>query len=213
MTVNMLLSLKHTMNNLTLQALRYYNFANNAYHNFEHVRDVYTTVKNWGCDNATQIAAIWHDTVYIPGAKDGLNEEMSAQALTHAWISSKCEGDIPTLHKACRLIKETKVSNHILSKNIGEGADGIGYLLDADLASLASDYDQFVKNQSYIHMENNLVPNTKGSRARTGNFLGTFLTCREFIYHTDQARELFEVKAKENIAQYIEETHTMKHEN
>jgi predicted metal-dependent HD superfamily phosphohydrolase len=170
------------VNNLTLQAIKYYNFAENKYHNFEHALGVYETVKVWGCDTAMQLAAIWHDAVYIPGARDGLNEDMSAQALTHAWIRSDCKGDIPTLHKACRLICETKVSNHLLRRNIGEGADGIGYLLDADLASLAGTYEQFTQNQINIQIENNLNPNTKGSRSRTGNFLSTFLTCRPSIY-------------------------------
>ena len=77
----------------------------------------------------------------------------------------------------------------------------LAVLLDADLRSLALDnYEDFVATQECIIRENNgSVPDDYNESAQ---FLSTFLRCRDFIYHTDKARSLWDHRARLNITRY-----------
>lgn len=190
------------MNLLHESARRHYEHFQNAYHSYGHACEVYKVVADNDAKWAVQLAAVWHDAIYIPGAPNGINEEMSAWALTQAWTD---HSNLPVLHEACRLIGGTSVDNHLMRVNLP--MCGQALLLDADLFSLASNYDEFVARQSLIHLENRLQPNTKGSRSRTANFLSVFLNVRPNIYHV---LTQYEQKARENIQRYCDETYSMK---
>ncbi len=189
-------------------AERYYQFNDRVYHDHEHAFTVAENVNLLLEGKATQqlvLAAWWHDAVYFPGARNGVNELASAAALTNEWITAKITAPLFILHEATRLIEHTTIADHLTDQQ--HGNTDLGYLLDSDLSSLASDYDTFVGTQRKILYENHLDGSTKQSLMRSANFLTTFLSCgRPTIYHTTKGKELWEDAARANITRLVEET-------
>ena len=171
------------------------------YHNIKHADRVVETALQLTENPSLEliIAARWHDAVYIPGSSH--NERASADALLDSYMIYKAF--IPELEDiirwSCVMIESTRVFNHLIGRR---EFGGMGILLDADLASLADPYEQFLENQRNILRENHIDPT---HLTKSAQFLVKFLSCREKIYHTDKARELFEDKARKNIAMLAEE--------
>jgi len=166
------------------------------YHNFDHALHVMRAVSELESypSEHVSLAALYHDAVYIPGAGGNANECCSAAALGADWKRVKLESSM-ILTKAQTLIKWTSVDNHMT----GERMYGdIAILLDADLASLASDWKTFEQNQHNIIIENGGAL-TKVNFQKCGQFLRRFLGVREYIYHTDAARVRWEDAAVTNI--------------
>lgn len=176
------------------------------YHNWDHVCNVVNSLKKlyiFEPPVAVVVAGMWHDAVYYPGARNGVNENASAAALTYHWTKLNVNLEFSILHEATRMIENTTVEHHLARSALDPNTNQ-AYLMDADLSELATDYDTFVESQKNILRENNLDV-TKYSIQRSCNFLATFLTVRPFIYHTVKGQELFEDIAKENITRFIEE--------
>lgn len=189
-------------------AVGYYNFnsGNRYYHNIHHALRVSSLV-SWHDSTALKIAALWHDAIYIPGSS--VNEIASADALRYEWKKLAIENDTEILNTACFLITETTVNNHLRSSRIEgsyERQELTAILLDADLRSLADPYIDFRTNQDNIIRENGGNPFVREDNRKCAEFLSKFLTCREYIYHTDIDRELHETNARQNITRYMQET-------
>jgi predicted metal-dependent HD superfamily phosphohydrolase len=184
------------------------NAALRMYHNTMHATLVVQAVNELtGYDPslALLIAAQWHDAVYFPNAGSDANERCSSAALGIAARElarsvelSKEQKD--AVNKAQDLIEYTAVKYHLHETRIG---GELGILLDADLSSLAAPYGKFVDNQHYIIQENGGVITAENCK-KSAEFLRHFLKCRKYIYHTDKARELWESKARVNIATWME---------
>jgi predicted metal-dependent HD superfamily phosphohydrolase len=186
---------------LTDAAERFYNMNPREYHNYDHhandvVRQIFTLCEK--PSNALVLAGVWHDAIYFPGAdqvQKALNEHASAAALfsTHKTLRSKVkQADVD---QAMVLIIGTCIDEH-LSALPKSGDQAI--LMDADLGGLAAPWLQFIDSQEKIIRENNAEVNETSLRA-CSTFLTRLLNCRPHLYHTDLARELYEVRAKANI--------------
>jgi predicted metal-dependent HD superfamily phosphohydrolase len=199
--------MKQTMNLqlFALAAKRYYQTGQRPYHNYEHACNVLGLCNKLLGDNQTVIlAALFHDAVYLPGYID--NEKASAHALRNVANLLEIIGehiDWEVIEKAELLIQCTTLFYH-LSPNRIETQD-IATILDADLGSLAISYDAFVEKQIDIIEENFGSRNSKEDRKKSADFLSQFLTCREYIYHTDCFRNCFEKDARNNIQRWIDE--------
>ena len=189
---------------LLFEAVRYYKFFNNSYHNYSHALDVLEAVEKMTDDESVKLAAIWHDAVYIAGAKAGVNEEASSAALTKTWSRIGVDGNIPILHKATRLINQT-TATHFMTANLDQSDYELGILLDADLTALSLPYNQFKKKQEDIQIENGLENGTIVSNTRSANFLSTFLHVRPRIYHFITG---LEEAARANIERYVKEVYS-----
>lgn len=114
-------------------------------------------------------------------------------------ITVKCEyddhdEDVPITYKRCN---DCDLDLSIMCTQYD---DELSILLDADLASLSVDWDDFVRNQDSIILENNgSIPDDRYENAK---FLAKLLSCREFIYRTSKGRALWEEKARANISKY-----------
>lgn len=176
------------------------------YHNYEHALFVVEMVKKLTTSpsHALLLAAMYHDAVYIPKAGSDANERCSAALLENIYDKYRRlelrdhEVNENIINHATDLIRNTHVTNHLSSIRL-EG--DLAILLDADLSSLAVDYLSFRTNQNRIIIENYGIVERDNQKSK--EFLKQFLTCREFIYHTDKAREIFESQARKNIQQYI----------
>jgi predicted metal-dependent HD superfamily phosphohydrolase len=128
------------------------------------------------------VAGMWHDAVYKVGELD--NEELSAQALLELHPYMKVAADI---------IRKTTLMDH-LSTNITSDNDPLASIvLDADLSSLAEDYDSFLQHQLNIAMEHGLTEIT----TQHCKFLTQFLM-KENIYRSPAGAHL-EGFARQNI--------------
>lgn len=175
------------------------------YHNLQHALAVMDGVLEIEPNASTEvlIAALYHDAVYIPGASEDANEYCSAAALALDWRRGHLEIGDAALPSAQRLIKQTTIRHHLTSCNI---SGNLAILLDADLHSLAADWDIFINNQSNIIKENSGKVSTE-TLGTCGDFLSQFLNVRNFIYHTEYARTHWEARARANIKQLIIDTH------
>lgn len=196
-------------NTLMSQAKKHYLHMEKSklYHTYQHALFVVEIVKKLteNPSHALMLAAMYHDAVYIPKAGSDANERCSAALLENVYAPYRSldmrsmEEDEKTIATAMDLICRTHVGIH-LSPYRHEGE--LAILLDADLASLAVDHVSFRTNQNRIILEN--YGNVKLDSQKSKDFLKQFLDCREFIYHTDKARGIFEEGARKNIQRYID---------
>lgn len=176
------------------------------YNAHRHALFVVETVKKLtnNPSHALLLAAMYQDAVCVPKAGSDANERCSAAVLENVYMSYRYlymhseEEDEKTIDEAKELISQTHIDIH-LSSYRQEG--DLAILLDADLASLADDYQSFRTKQNRIMLENygSLEHNSQENK----NFLEQFLYLRDFIYHTEKARDIFEQNARKNIRRYI----------
>ena len=173
------------------------------YHNFAHAEYVVAAVHELTPEPSKEVilAAWWHDAVYVPGAGSDANERASAAALIHT--AKRLGVHSPYVVVAGYYVRSTHLENHLCSdRQYGD----LAILLDADLKSLATDYDTFVANQKNIIAENLGSPDSTDDLAKCAEFLTVFLSCREHIYHTVAGRQLWEDSAHANIERFSTET-------
>lgn len=144
-----------------------------------------------------EVAALYHDAVYVPGAGSDANELCSSAALEIDWKAIDAGPDT-ILVKAQVLIRNSCVAVHLMHER---AAGDLAVLLDADLRSLAAPWEMFALNQCNIIRENG-GELTEENFIKCGKFLHQFLSCRDHIYHTDVARDEWEDLARENISKW-----------
>ena len=147
------------------------------------------------------IASIWHDAVFIPGSS--CNEQASADALMYEWTRSdkSLSDNDSVIVRACYMIRNTRVSDHLFETFPDEY---LNILLDADLSSLASNYDAFIINNKNLSQENN-QSGIDNHIEWLSNFIKIRYGQHRNIYRTSRAVDLWENKARANIHRYIEE--------
>lgn len=184
--------------------VRWYGFDSKSrrYHNLDHALSVVEGVRTLSSGPPSPhlvLAALWHDAVYIPGAKSGVNEEASAAALYHTYCSLMAPSfeALQVVSTAMTLIRGTSISDHF-SRTRPRSADQ-RVLLDADLQSLSAPYASFLWNQRRIITENNGDPGELGPWLQVINFLDQLKSSRDHLYHTALAREIWEPRALFNI--------------
>lgn len=151
------------------------------------------------------LAGLWHDAVYVPRAPNDMNEMMSARALKYEGHSysevPRTVEDLEIVDNAAKLIEYTTISWHLTKEtDIIKAMPMVGALLDADLRNLALDYPFFEGLQTEI-LDEMLLDKSNENMKHSAQFLMQFLE-REFIYHTEYAREQWEAKARANILKY-----------
>jgi len=205
-----------TFQKLSDQAEIYYWRSKREYHNYGHAKNVAAVVKTLkqNPSDALVLAALWHDAVYFPQAKESANEYASAAALNYEFQQLRKDGvtkpeDEKMVSDACYMIERTRVSVHLIPIELwdcqpGEKKEELAILLDADLSSLASPYHDFVLNQRNIILENYAEVNA-ASHIVSANFLSGLASARQKIFHTKAGRSYFEELAQSNIKRYRDE--------
>lgn len=180
-----------------------FNEAIRKYHNYRHAKSVAEAVCELTSAPSPELllAAWYHDAVYVPGAGEDANERCSAAALKVEYLKTRGTfGDEAAtivadgiISEAQSLIRSTTIDHHLSTTRFDAPIHrDLAMLLDADLSSLALPYEEFLVNQENIIIENSGT--FEKNRVQSAMFLRQFLKCREFIYHTDKARELWEEK-------------------
>jgi predicted metal-dependent HD superfamily phosphohydrolase len=211
---------KHDLREIWSSADMWYSLHEYArgYHNINHASKVVNNIFAICPEPPLELlmAAMWHDAIYIPGAGGDVNEKASSAAMMMAYNRRLMNGlrvdsahAAPIMKAAKILIDGTCIEMHFLPWDMTKDLLDRGflpYLVDADLSSLADDWDSFLASQSKIINENYGDVNNPENLKKCAEFLRKFLYVRNNIYHTPKARELWEDKARANIQRLINET-------
>ncbi len=175
--------------------LRLYDHSKRFYHDSTHVVDLLNQMEARRValkDEETIYLAIWfHDAVYLAGKPD--NEEKSAELAKNFLTQTQFPA-----------FKTQKVVDYILAtKTHGMSEDSdLNYFLDFDLSILGAEdliYDIYSQQ---IREEYGFYPSFLYDRGRK-KVLKAFLE-RDFIYKTDEFRDKYEAKARENIQRELD---------
>lgn len=172
-----------------------YQAENRAYHNFEHIENLLSFLKQHEAEindlAGVKFAAWFHDVVYDTEAKD--NEEKSAQYaqdyLEQLGIPQGIIAHVVALIQAT--IKHEMIENDFDS----------AIFLDGDLAILGSSEQNYDKYAAKIRKEYAWVPDEEYKAGRK-KILESFLN-RPRIYFTEEAGKELEQQARRNIVREI----------
>jgi len=162
------------------------------YHNLTHIQDMIYSYEKYlnqlQFSNEVLYSIFHHDYIYVSSKKD--NELKSAEFAVkilpqNASLDSKMVFDA---------IVATQLHQH-------NDNEDINWLIDFDLKILARDWDDYKIYFEQIRKEYRIYPNFlyKPGRAKA---LKHFLE-NEFIFQTDEFRNLYEERARENIEKEI----------
>lgn len=180
------------------------------YHNFNHVQSMLDMAEKYNCKltMSQMLAILYHDCVYVPGAKD--NEEQSAKTMC---LHVDEDGVNPFYHNeiatAERIILDTK--DHIATREESK------LVIDLDLASLGYEWKVFSESTKNIYNEYKKFYVDKSDRDfdfevlfHQGNInFGNRMLSRSNIYYTDLFRNMYEKRATINLFKMINESQTM----
>lgn len=169
------------------------------YHGLGHIETLLSLAQEYRtllADHDAVEAAIWfHDAVYDSKAKD--NEAQSA-----ALAREKLDGQVERgrLERIAAMIEAT--ATHILPDLTDEAARRDAALfLDMDLSILGASPEAFDAYERGVREEYAWVPEPAWIAGR-GAVLRNFLA-RPAIFHTQEFRDRFETKARENMARSL----------
>lgn len=181
------------------QALAFYDEPHRAYHNREHLREMFDAAVEMKqpLSAAQSLALIFHDAVYVPGAPRGSNELLSAQLMRV--YSAGLEPAV--VDCAYGIVLDT--AEHIARSAAAE------WVLDLDLMRLAArpeDFDRysrqvFAEQRPLIAIADDAEALAFFSARRIPFFQQ--LLGRAWIYCTPAARARFEAAARENLRRAI----------
>lgn len=174
--------------------IRAYSEPHRHYHNLNHLEQVLATIDRLANPAAeliaVELAAWFHDAVYDPRANN--NEAQSAAFARDALRRLKLG---PAVIDQVAAFIEATASHHV-------SADQSALLLDADLAILGADPQEYVRYAQSIRQEYSWVEESQ-YRASRCQILTSFLE-RERIYHTAQLYQEREAQARQNLARELE---------
>ncbi len=178
------------------EVLACYGEPERAYHNLGDALRVWQDVMQYASaegvedTGAVQMAALLHDVVYDPRRQD--NEAQSAEFAIN-W-GRRLVVASPTVERAAEIILATQAHGPAASTEIS-------VVLDADLAILAADWEEYEAYCAAIRQEYGWVPEDEWVTGR-GRVLSGFLA-REQIYHRPAATGAQEAAARGNITREL----------
>jgi predicted metal-dependent HD superfamily phosphohydrolase len=163
-----------------------------AYHTLEHVREVLRRldeVQTWEHPDEVLLAALFHDAVYVPGAKD--NEARSAELARAAAARHFPRADTD---RVARLILLT-ARHGLLTPADVEAEDAL--FLDCDMAILAADAAEFDAYDRGVAAEYAQVPRELYQAGRRAFLSGLLAKPRIFLSDFFHAR--LDARARANL--------------
>ena len=186
-------------------ALVHYRQPHRFYHDAAHVQEMMALARALGLDlsPAEQLAVLWHDAVYVPGADKGVNEALSAKLMRATAANGPdffAAIDSQTLDAAERIIVETM--------HAGEPSAEAARVVDLDLYRLGAPWPEFDRHARAIEREFRVLHASpeKFWTAR-GNFYRAMLQ-RPHLFATKLFRERFEAQARDNLRRGAEDGHS-----
>lgn len=186
-------------------ALVHYRQPHRFYHDAAHIQEMMalSRARELKLSPAEELAVLWHDAVYVPGADKSMNEKLSAKLM----LATAANGpsffntvDKPTLLAAERIILETT--------HAGEPSDEAVRVVDLDLYRLGSPWPEFDRHAHAIEREFRVLHDSpeKFWTARA-NFYRSMLQ-RPHIFSTAPFQERYEAQARDNLRRGAEGGHS-----
>lgn len=165
------------------------------YHTLDHLRYMFDCLQEYRqrLQNPAivDLAIFYHDIVYNTLSND--NEAKSAK---------KAAVDLDRMGISEELVSLTvKLIEASQQHQADPAVPDMAYFLDADLAILGAEPDQYRAYSTAVRKEYHWVPDFMYNRKRTG-ILESFLE-RKRIYHSDEFHDRLEAKARHNILSEI----------
>lgn len=173
----------------------HYGQPHRGYHDTEHLDELIALAGKHvpDLDDPEQLALLFHDAVYVPGAPPGDNEKLSA-LLMRATAATLGLRDID-LDRAARIVEATRHAE--------PPPPEAARVCDLDLWRLAAPWEEFQRHTRGIRHENlHLFADETAFWKARANFLAGMLK-RPFLYATPYFRERFEVAARDNLTRSI----------
>lgn len=187
-----------------LDVFTVYNEPYRKYHNLAHINHMLCKAQYHGVDLTPdqKLAVIYHDYVYVPGAKD--NEELSA--IKAFKVAKSIEGADPALVAA--IILDTK--DHIPT------CEESKVVIDLDLLTLSDSWKDFCANQDAVIAEYELYHHTvldsPTIKEMAQKFIDKYGT-REKLYYTQlrgvNAKEVFVQRNFEELQKFLDNNDDM----
>ena len=172
------------------------------YHTFSHALDVVTQViathfeDPFTYQREALAAALWHDSVYIVGAKD--NEFASAEMAVLELKNTNLN-----LTWVRELIRATARHFNFEPGEINPATD-MAKFLDCDIAGFGMPWEKFKSLNDAIHRELLTVAPQEEAEAGRRSFLEMMLK-KEHIFYSHRGRARYEKMARSNIEVYLRE--------
>jgi predicted metal-dependent HD superfamily phosphohydrolase len=186
-----------------VQAARlHYTQPHRGYHNAEHLDELIVLARQHApdLDDAEQLAILFHDAVYVPGAPRGDNERLSAKLMaatvaTHERAGADLAIAPEDVARAGRIIEVT-----LHAEPPPAEAERV---CDLDLWRLAAPWEAFEQHTLGVRHENlHLFADEAAFWKARSSFLQGMLA-RPFLYATPYFRERFEAAARANLTRSI----------
>ena len=181
------------------QARRLHDGAERGYHAWSHPQALLTlfaTLRDHLHDPlAVECAIVFHDAIYDPTRTDNERQsaDLAARLLRRAIPSETCS-------RAIRLIEATE--RHVVPDGLTEDdAEDCRIFLDLDLSILGASEAAFDAYEAGVRHEYQHVP-LEAFRLGRASILERFLA-RERLYISDWGHEMFEAKARTNLARSL----------
>jgi predicted metal-dependent HD superfamily phosphohydrolase len=167
-----------------------------AYHTLDHLQDCLREFDSSRtlADHPDQVeAALWfHDAVYVPGASD--NEAKSAELARRTLTEARVLPD--SAERVATLVLVTRHATLPIERDEQ-------LICDIDLSVLGREPKRFAEFEEQIRREYAWVPAPEYRRERSAVLAG-FLA-RPSIYWTEDFRDRYEVRARENLERLLSE--------
>lgn len=185
-------------------ALAHYRQPHRFYHDAAHVQEMMALARALSLDlsPAEQLAVLWHDAVYVPGADKGVNERLSVKLMRATAANGPdffAATDPDILDAAERIIIETM--------HAGEPSTEAARVVDLDLYRLGAPWPDFDRHARAIEREFRVLHASpeKFWTARR-NFYRSMLQ-RPHLFATTLFRDRFEAQARDNLKRGAEGDH------
>jgi predicted metal-dependent HD superfamily phosphohydrolase len=182
---------------LVAAARLHYAQPHRGYHGPEHLDELIELARQHTPDleEVEQLALLFHDAVYVPGAGPGENERLSA-LLMRATVAAFDLGQLD-LDRASRIIEATT--------HAGPPPPEAARICDLDLWRLAAPWEAFRRHtlgirQEYLHLHADEVAFWAGRKAFYKSMLA-----KSALFATSYFRERFEAAARENMRRALAE--------
>jgi predicted metal-dependent HD superfamily phosphohydrolase len=169
-----------------------------GYHDVGHLDELIALAREHApdLDDAEQLALLFHDAVYAPGAPPHVNERLSALTMRAVVDQMARDGALPALpsdvvDRAARIVEATA---HVDPPTVEASR-----VCDLDLWRLAAPWEQFERDSRGVRREyRHLFGSDEAFAASRRAFCARFLQ-RPTIYATAYFRERFEARARANL--------------
>jgi predicted metal-dependent HD superfamily phosphohydrolase len=169
----------------------HYTQPHRGYHNAEHLDELIVLARRHtpDLDESEQLAILFHDAVYVPGAPRGDNERLSA-LLMRATLATLGLGKLD-LDKAERIIEATT--------HAAAPPEEAARVCDLDLWRLAAPWPEFEKHalgikHEYLHLHANEAAFWKARHSFYKSMLA-----KPTLFATPYFRDRFEATARDNL--------------